>query len=209
MIPPFAQDLLDRKTMYTDPVTGAQKEAGFVRPDLIPAIPQIILGAVYGMGASKYADFNWAKGYPWSLSIAAMERHIARFKAGEDNDPESGLPHLAHAAWHAMTLIHFMFFNADMDDRYKPTEPENPALRRAIDDEAGPITAPAKATELVADQLAPYQTHPQYDQVLAPHEVEPLTDRLYRPRADILTRARNILGDAAFEAWLAAPWRKV
>lgn len=35
----------------------------------------------------------------------AMARHLAAYAAGEQNDPESGLPHTAHAAWNALALI--------------------------------------------------------------------------------------------------------
>lgn len=116
--PPDVQDLLDRKVMYTDPTTGAMKERGYVRMDLIPAIPQMLLGAVYGMGAEKYDDHNWRKGYPWSLSIAAAARHWERFVGGEWEDPESGLPHLAHLLWHANTLIEFRYTHPELDDRW-------------------------------------------------------------------------------------------
>ena len=65
------------------------------------------LGLVCGFGAQKYDDDNWRKGYSWRLSFGAMLRHIHAFWRGEDNDPESGLSHLAHAAWHCMVLFTF------------------------------------------------------------------------------------------------------
>jgi hypothetical protein len=62
---------------------------------------------VYGFGAEKYDDTNWVKGYSWRLSWGAMMRHIEAMRDGEYLDPESGLPHLAHAAWHCMTLMYY------------------------------------------------------------------------------------------------------
>ena len=102
----------------TDPDTGAQKGSKPERFDLIPTEPEKWLARVYGMGAAKYDDHNWRKGYAWSLSYAAMMRHLNAFWSGEDLDPESGLPHLAHAAWHCFTLMTFMTEHPEKDDRY-------------------------------------------------------------------------------------------
>lgn len=98
-----------------------QKLARF---DLIPPEALYRLAEVYGMGARKYTqkgipgDNNWRKGYNWSLAYAAMQRHLWLFWGGEDLDPESGLPHLAHAAFHCMTLLTFMEEQSVYDDRW-------------------------------------------------------------------------------------------
>jgi hypothetical protein len=48
-------------------------------------------------GAIKYGKFNWRKaGVRSSIYLDAMRRHLAAWFNGEDLDPESGLPHLAH-----------------------------------------------------------------------------------------------------------------
>ncbi len=49
---------------------------------------------VYGMG--KYKRWNWLKGMPWSVPLASAIRHAKAMFAGEDLDPESGLPHKGH-----------------------------------------------------------------------------------------------------------------
>jgi len=90
-----------------------------VRYDLVPPEPTWYEAQVYGKGAEKYAERNWEGGYEWGKSIAAIERHIQLFKAGEDIDPESGLPHLAHARWHCGTLLAFMARGVGVDDRAK------------------------------------------------------------------------------------------
>lgn len=87
--------------------TGGKKGQKLARYDLIPPKPLDSLARIYGMGAEKYGDDNWKKGYAWSLNFAAMMRHAWAYWSGEDTDPESGLPHLAHAAWHCMALMHF------------------------------------------------------------------------------------------------------
>lgn len=107
------------KTLFKDEETGGEKEESQARFDLIPPDALAMLARVYGMGAAKYAANNYLKGYPWHLSIAALERHVQKFKAGEDYDEESGLPHLSHAAWQAFTLVVFMLRGLGTDDRTK------------------------------------------------------------------------------------------
>lgn len=109
------------KSRFTDPDTGGSKEESQARFDLVPPDALAALARVYGYGESKYpsgADGpNYLRGYPFHLSIASVERHIQKFKAGEDIDPESGLPHLAHAAWHCFTLMAFVGRGLGTDDR--------------------------------------------------------------------------------------------
>lgn len=83
--------------------------------------PQALLrvAEVAGFGAQKYARLNYMKGYDWSLSFDAMMRHMLAFWNGEELDPESGLPHTAHAAWHALCMTSFMERGLGTDDRYK------------------------------------------------------------------------------------------
>lgn len=87
-----------------DPDTGGAKGQKPQRYDLIPPEPLEALAEVYGFGADKYDDFNYLLGYDWKLSVGALKRHIAAWEMGESGDDESGLPHLAHAAWHCFTL---------------------------------------------------------------------------------------------------------
>ena len=103
----------------TNEKTGGQKGIKEARFDLIPPDPMWELARVYGRGAAKYADRNWERGYSWGLSYGAMQRHIHAFWAGEYDDPESGLPHLAHAMWHCITLMQFHENFPGMDDRSK------------------------------------------------------------------------------------------
>lgn len=101
----------------TDPKTGAQKGQKLERYDLIPFDALDELARVYGVGAQKYADRNWEKGYAWGLSLGALCRHVAWFVRGESIDPETGCHHLAHAAWHCLALITFGKRGLGTDDR--------------------------------------------------------------------------------------------
>ncbi len=101
----------------TDPETGGQKDQKLERYDLVPSEAMDEVARVYGMGAKKYDDHNWGKGYKDGLSIQALERHVSQFKQGNNLDPESGLNHLAHAAFHCLALITFCKRGLGTDDR--------------------------------------------------------------------------------------------
>jgi Domain of unknown function (DUF5664) len=97
--------------------TGGMK--GKKRPQLGTIDPQALLqlAAVGGMGAEKYERYNFLKGYDWSLAFDAMMRHALLFWDREDNDPESGLSHMAHAAFMALVLVSFAKRGLGTDDR--------------------------------------------------------------------------------------------
>lgn len=98
---------------------GVKFDGGKPRTDLLP--PDALLGtaAVFEYGARKYAAHNWRKGIAISRLTGALLRHLFAFMAGEDNDPESGLPHLDHALCSLMMLRSTWAARRDMDDRWK------------------------------------------------------------------------------------------
>jgi dATP/dGTP diphosphohydrolase/uncharacterized protein DUF4406 len=103
-----------------DPITGGEKGSKPERFDLIPADVMEELARHYGRGCLKYEDNNWRKGYAWSLSIAALERHLSKFKQriDVDHDPEVGdFPHLVAVIWHACALLWFQKNQKGTDDR--------------------------------------------------------------------------------------------
>ena len=106
--------------------------------DLIPPEATWYEALVYGHGAKKYARRNWEQGYEWGKTIGALERHIQLFKAGEDLDEESGLPHMAHARWHTGVILAFQARNIGTDDRPKNTALE---VMRAVTLNADEIAA--------------------------------------------------------------------
>lgn len=99
-----------------DPITGAEKGAKLARFSLIPAGFLWALAEHYGQGAKKYADRNWEKGYKWSLSLDASQRHLNQWLQGEDNDEETGSSHLVAAAWHLVALWFFHKFKKGTND---------------------------------------------------------------------------------------------
>ena len=101
----------------TDPATGGSKGQKDCRLGALDPLALEQLGLVGGMGEEKYDRFNYLKGYKWSLGVDALYRHLLAFLAGEDRDEESGLPHMAHAAWHALCLTSFLVRDIGTDDR--------------------------------------------------------------------------------------------
>ena len=106
-----------KETRAVDPVTGGEKGTKLARFDLIPVVPLEAVATHYGIGATKYEDRNWERGYRWSYSFAAMMRHAWAFWRGEDIDPETGSPHLAAVVFHALALMEYGDTNRANDDR--------------------------------------------------------------------------------------------
>ncbi len=104
-----------------DPVTGGAKGSKPARFDLIP--PDVLweLATHYGLGEEKYPSpepgvMNWQLGYNYSLSYAALQRHLFQWSQGEDFDPETGSHHLIAVMWHATCLRWFQAHGKGNDD---------------------------------------------------------------------------------------------
>lgn len=108
---------LPTETRVVDPDTGGEKGSKLARFDLIPADPLRQLAEHYGKGAQKYAERNWERGYEWSLTYAALNRHANAFWSGEDIDPDSGSHHMVAVAWHALALVEFARTHKEKDNR--------------------------------------------------------------------------------------------
>lgn len=82
-----------------------KKDYGKDRYDLLDDQAEAEMVRVMTWGATKYEDFGW-KTIPHAKEryYAAAQRHLKAWRMGEITDPESGLPHLAHAA----CCIHFL-----------------------------------------------------------------------------------------------------
>lgn len=111
----------------TNATTGGEKGSKIEQYALIPVEPLRQLAEMYGRGAQKYAPRNWERGYDWSLSYSALQRHANAFWGGEDfipqtpegveDDPTAGVHHLVAVAWHALTMIEWMSTHPELDDR--------------------------------------------------------------------------------------------
>ena len=88
---------------------GRKDDAGKPRPSLVldsmaRAIARVVDVAAFG--ARKYAPDNWLQ-LPDGIKryTDAGLRHLQAHALGEVNDSESGLPHLAHAAWCVLAVL--------------------------------------------------------------------------------------------------------
>lgn len=99
--------------------TGGEKGVKPARFDLLPTYPLTVLAEHYAKGAAKYDAHNWRRGYAWSNSFAALQRHVWAWWGGEDIDAETGSTHLAAVAFHAFALMQFEHEFPEFDDRYK------------------------------------------------------------------------------------------
>lgn len=87
---------------------GRKDDQGKERFDLIDPGALRSLAKVLTHGANKYGDNNWAKvDRAQARYFAAAQRHLWAWKSGERLDPETKLPHLAHASACLMFLLAF------------------------------------------------------------------------------------------------------
>jgi hypothetical protein len=75
------------------------------------------IALVLDFGAKKYARDNWKKGTNYMRMLSSAMRHLFAFIKGEDNDSESGLPHLAHLGCCILFLMYYQNNNIGQDDR--------------------------------------------------------------------------------------------
>jgi hypothetical protein len=88
-----------------------------LRFDLMPVYAMHSVAEVFTYGANKYGDRNWETGLSWLRLFAAVMRHLWRWRDGFDEDEESGLPHLAHAAAGVLMLLEYWGNEGGRDDR--------------------------------------------------------------------------------------------
>jgi len=85
---------------------GRKDDSEKTQYDLVPPLALEEIAKVMTFGAKKYAPNNWqhVDNAKARYTGAAM-RHVEKFRQGVENDPETGLPHLAHAACCLMFII--------------------------------------------------------------------------------------------------------
>lgn len=92
---------------------------GKIRLDLLPIGPLRQIAAVLAFGAEKYAEENWRGGHEFKSAYGSLLRHAMAWADGEDNDPESGLPHMAHVATNAIFLLEWAKTHPELDNRVR------------------------------------------------------------------------------------------
>lgn len=98
--------------------TAGRFSAGKIRHDLMAPWALNQIAKVYTYGTIKYDDDNWWKGLRWKKDVfGCILRHVWKWFRGEKCDDESGLHHLAHAAWNCMALMEYERNGIGIDDR--------------------------------------------------------------------------------------------
>lgn len=98
---------------------GKKYDQGKAPISLIPVEALIEQAKVFDFGAKKYGRHNFRLGMDHTRVLDAALRHILAIVNGEDNDPESGLPHYAHALCCLSMYGYFKANNVGKDDRAK------------------------------------------------------------------------------------------
>jgi hypothetical protein len=100
------------------PQAAMKHDSEKVRMDLLDPAAIEKLAQVLTFGAKKYEAHNWRRGISKSRLLGAALRHLFSYMRGEDNDPESGLSHVAHAMCCCMFLLG-LEKRTELDDRWK------------------------------------------------------------------------------------------
>jgi hypothetical protein len=84
-------------------------DQGKLRWSLMPWTQLKEVVKVLMIGAAKYSDDNWHQASDADIKRYkdALSRHIVDWLAGEKNDPETGLSHLAHAVCNCLFLMYY------------------------------------------------------------------------------------------------------
>ncbi len=114
--------MLEQHTSQAAPMTSdvgdfIKHDAGKPALELLPPLALIEVGKILAYGAQKYAAHNWRKVNDRARYTGATLRHLFAYMAGEDNDPESGQPHLAHVATNALFMLECDLANLGKDTR--------------------------------------------------------------------------------------------
>jgi len=96
---------------------AAKSDTSKPRLSLAPPHSLEAIIAVMEYGAKKYGVNNWKGGMAYSRCFNSAFRHMWAWWRGEDNDPESGLPHIAHAICGLAFLLDWQKMRVGTDDR--------------------------------------------------------------------------------------------
>lgn len=89
--------------------------------DIVPETTLAYLAIGHLEGDLKYGKVNWREaGVRTGIYLGALQRHYAKFRAGEWEDPHTTVPHLANALACISIIIDATYAGLLTDDRPKP-----------------------------------------------------------------------------------------
>lgn len=104
-------------------VVNPKELAGSKKPAIWSVMPRwvaLAVGRVMSVGAAKYGKFNYRESaIAASTYEDAIERHASLWFDGEDNDPETGVSHLASVIASCLLLMDAQRTGKLHDDRQK------------------------------------------------------------------------------------------
>jgi hypothetical protein len=121
VLEPVSEPTVGDKPAEEIPDGGTKHDTNKARYDLIPPEALDGLARLYALGAVKYGDRNWEKGFKWSRLFAALQRHSWAWFGGEDFDPQDRQHHLLSVIWCAVALYTHYARNLGEDDRPEGT----------------------------------------------------------------------------------------
>ena len=87
---------------------GVKYDAGKPLMGCIPPHAELLIAEVLTYGAKKYDRENWRTIDCLEVRyLDAAMRHLNAYRRGEEIDPESGLPHLAHVVCCLMFILEY------------------------------------------------------------------------------------------------------
>jgi hypothetical protein len=87
---------------------------------LVPMVGLIWESLAFAEGARKYGEFNWRnRRVRRSVYCEAILRHVIALLAGEDIDPDSGLPHEAKIRACCSIMLDAALIGDLIDDRFE------------------------------------------------------------------------------------------
>jgi hypothetical protein len=110
------------RKMMKEGDTAFHFDSGKAAMDQLPPHALMRVAEVFGYGARKYGDLNWARHaseWGWRQLMGSALRHLMAWMWREDLDPESGLPHLAHAGCNLLMLLELIHHGKGNDNRIK------------------------------------------------------------------------------------------
>ena len=110
---------IDEKTGQVTTVGGTKHDSGKPDLSLVPRVALEEIAKALMHGEKKYGRYNYLKGFDSNRLIAATLRHVYAWNSGEDNDPESGLSHVAHALAGLSMLLDCQRVGTLTDGRFK------------------------------------------------------------------------------------------
>jgi hypothetical protein len=109
-IPPFNRpNVSEGADTLVRPIEAQRFDEGKTNWSLMPFEAVEEVNKVLEFGANKYSEWNFTSngGMKHSRILNSCLRHIFAYMRGQDNDPESGLSHLAHAGCNIMFLLYY------------------------------------------------------------------------------------------------------